>query len=239
MADGSGKRDNDCKIRYDLIPSFAQEQYAKVLTFGAIKYGDNNWKKGMPWSTILSSLERHLEAIKKGEDYDKESGFLHIAHVMCNAGFLTEYYNIYPQGDDRNLPFLTVPNIAICMSGIMYNSISKDELKNINVNDIKFCEKAKADFADLTFFPKYYISELNDNIVSQWLKTLNFPEADIISWEKFYEMKDQVDIVISDDINILKKLSKDKIFCYLLDAPHNRNIDVGHRRIKNIKDIVA
>ena len=64
MEKGTGKRFNEGKTRHDLTPPFAQEQYAKVLTMGANKYGDWNWQNGMPWSTILASLERHLQAIK-------------------------------------------------------------------------------------------------------------------------------------------------------------------------------
>lgn len=101
--DGNGKRFNQGKTRYELIPAFAQEQYARVMTKGAEKYGDNNWKRGMKWTVVLASLERHLSAIKSGEDYDKESGLLHSAHIMANAGFITEYYKIYPEGDDRDV----------------------------------------------------------------------------------------------------------------------------------------
>lgn len=60
--DGSGKRYNQGKTRYDLIPAFANEQYAKVLTVGADKYGEWNWDKGMKWTTIMASLKRHLHA---------------------------------------------------------------------------------------------------------------------------------------------------------------------------------
>ncbi len=62
---------------------------------------------------MISSLKRHIAAIEKGEDYDVESGLLHSAHVMCNAGFLTEYYKIYPQGDDRPHSYLKTPKIGL------------------------------------------------------------------------------------------------------------------------------
>jgi hypothetical protein len=55
----------------------------------------------MPWMDMIASAERHLHAIKKGEDYDNESNLLHAAHVMANMAFLIEYYTIYPQGDNR------------------------------------------------------------------------------------------------------------------------------------------
>jgi hypothetical protein len=37
------KNDND-KLRYDLIPPQALKALAEVLTFGANKYADNNWQ---------------------------------------------------------------------------------------------------------------------------------------------------------------------------------------------------
>ena len=149
MADGSGIRHNSGKIRYDLVPSFAQEQYAKVLTAGAAKYGDNNWKKGMSWTTVLASLERHLAAIKKGEDYDEETGLLHSAHIMCNAGFLTEYYHIYPHGDNRLHTYLLTPRVMIWIDSIIFNlpnchgkELSKEQLDGleplISPKDISF-----------------------------------------------------------------------------------------------------
>jgi hypothetical protein len=108
-----GLRFNEGKDRYDLIPQFAEKQYAKVLTAGSIKYSENNWKMGMRWSKVIASLKRHTAKIESGEDYDEETGILHSAHIMCNAAFLTEYYNIYPQGDDRQLKHATMPRIGL------------------------------------------------------------------------------------------------------------------------------
>jgi len=73
----------------------------------------------MKWSKVLSSLERHLQAIKRGEDFDKETGLLHSAHVMCNAAFLTEYYKIYPQGDDRPHKYLNEPKIGLDIDEVL------------------------------------------------------------------------------------------------------------------------
>lgn len=114
-----GLRFNQGKTRYDLVPAFAQEQYARVLTEGASKYAERNWENGMSWSKVLASLERHLAAIKRGEDYDPETGLLHSAHVMCNAAFLTEYYKIYPQGDDRPHAYLERPKVGLDIDEVL------------------------------------------------------------------------------------------------------------------------
>lgn len=100
-ANGTASRYNQNKLRFDLVPTHAQEQFVTVLTLGAQKYGDENWRKGFPWRSVGASLERHLHAWKKGEDVDAESGLSHMAHIMCNAAFLLEYEQIYKEGDDR------------------------------------------------------------------------------------------------------------------------------------------
>lgn len=46
MSDGI-KYDGE-KLRYDLLPVEALEQITKVLTYGAKKYSDNNWRKVEP-----------------------------------------------------------------------------------------------------------------------------------------------------------------------------------------------
>ncbi len=108
-----GLRFNAGKVRMDLLPSYAIRQMAEVFTKGSEKYAPRNWEKGMNWTSVLASLERHIAKFKSGEDYDEESGLLHMAHAMTNATFLVEYYNIYPQGDDRPLSYLNVPRIGL------------------------------------------------------------------------------------------------------------------------------
>jgi hypothetical protein len=99
---GTGMRLNEGKLRYDLIHPEAEKGLVQVLTKGSIKYAPRNWENGMAWSKIISSLKRHLAAIESGEDFDIETGELHADHLQCNSHFLSAYYRIYPQGDDRN-----------------------------------------------------------------------------------------------------------------------------------------
>ena len=94
-------RDNANKLRYDLIPAKANEEYAKVWTVGAAKYEPRNWEKGMPYTEVIASSMRHLEAIRLGEDIDPETGLLHAAHLMCNAAMLAEFHYTHPEFDDR------------------------------------------------------------------------------------------------------------------------------------------
>lgn len=91
-----GANNNNCakkydegKLRYDLIPPEFTEQVAIILTYGALKYGDNNWQGLDNFNDrYYAALERHLQAWRKGEENDQESGFSHLAHAATNCLFL-------------------------------------------------------------------------------------------------------------------------------------------------------
>ena len=76
-------------------------QLARLFAFGAKKYADRNWEKGMPWSKVLAPLLRHAFKWMAGEDNDKETGLDHMVHVMWNAMILVEYGRLYRNLDDR------------------------------------------------------------------------------------------------------------------------------------------
>lgn len=99
----SGYRSNSGKLRLSLISPWAQEGLARVLTFGAQKYAAHNWAKGLSFSETIDSLERHLAALKRGEDIDPESKLPHVDHIQCNAMFLSHYMALpeYRAFDDR------------------------------------------------------------------------------------------------------------------------------------------
>ena len=75
------------KLMYDLIDADCLEEFAKVLTLGAIKYERNNWKDVEP-HRYEAALFRHFQAYRKGEMVDPESGLHHMAHIMANTMFL-------------------------------------------------------------------------------------------------------------------------------------------------------
>ena len=79
------------KPRYSLVPPLALEGVANVLTFGAEKYEANSWQMVEDHSRYMDALIRHLEAVRKGETHDEESGIHHMAHVAVNAMFLYEF----------------------------------------------------------------------------------------------------------------------------------------------------
>mgnify|MGYP001614459051 FL=1 len=96
-----GKKNDQDKLRYDLIPAYPLEALAEVYTIGARKYDDNNWRKGLKWGRIVGALLRHLEAWRKGESRDANDGQLHLAAVMWCAATLLEYERTKVGEDDR------------------------------------------------------------------------------------------------------------------------------------------
>jgi len=92
------------KVRWDLLPFSALEEIAKVYTFGAKKYEDWNWYKGIKYSRCIAAMLRHLCAWWWGrEQYDKESGCHHLAAVGFYVFALLEFdlSGKYIQFDDR------------------------------------------------------------------------------------------------------------------------------------------
>jgi len=87
----AGVKHDQGKPRMDLIPPELLTEVAKILTFGADKYDDRNWEKGMEWGRVYAALQRHLWAWWNKEDKDEETGESHLAHAACCISFLIAY----------------------------------------------------------------------------------------------------------------------------------------------------
>ena len=97
----SATKHDQGKPRLDLLPAIALQQIAEVLTDGAKKYGDHNWRKGFDWSRLYSAAMRHLTSHMNGENLDPETGRSHLAHAACNLMFLLEFEAYKLGNDDR------------------------------------------------------------------------------------------------------------------------------------------
>lgn len=84
-----GRKDDEGKPQYSLLPWDAVEQVVRVLEHGATKYGADNWRK-VPNARkrYVNAAFRHLVAVARGEWLDKESGLPHAAHAACCLLFL-------------------------------------------------------------------------------------------------------------------------------------------------------
>src|SRR3990167_8572215 len=98
---GEGSKYDLGKSRMSLLPFEALRAVGDVLAYGASKYNSHNWRKGMKWSRIQDALLRHYERFSMGEERDTESGYLHTAHLACDALFLLAYQLLGLGEDDR------------------------------------------------------------------------------------------------------------------------------------------
>jgi len=223
---GGGLRFNEGKNRLDLVPSELIEGVGRVLTMGANKYEDRNWEKGMKWSTVLASLKRHLMAFEKAEDYDKESGELHIDHVLTNALFLKFYYKHYPQGDDRPKPYLNMPKVGLDIDEVLADWVGSwnerweidgrphawkfDPLIGIRFKQMRESGeleefymnlKPLIDPKDLPFEPHCYITSrpCSKETTEAWLDKHGFPHAPVYAVDEDHS---KVDVARESGIDI-------------------------------------
>lgn len=97
-----GRKDDQGKLRLELIPPELIEGVGSILTFGATRYGDRNWEQGMAWSRVYGALQRHLLAWQKGEPADPDTGKSHLWHAACCVAFLMAYEARGIGTDDRS-----------------------------------------------------------------------------------------------------------------------------------------
>lgn len=101
MGQTTGFKNDSEKPRMDLLDGYALTETAKVLTHGAKKYDDFNWRKGLKYRRLLAATLRHLFAFQQGEDLDEETGLSHLAHALCEIMFLLWMTKFRPDQDDR------------------------------------------------------------------------------------------------------------------------------------------
>lgn len=78
------RKDDAQKLRFDLICPAFEAELAEILTHGAEKYSDDNWKLADPAEArprYYAALRRHMNLWWAGEVNDKESGKPHLASM--------------------------------------------------------------------------------------------------------------------------------------------------------------
>ena len=100
-----GVKHDDNKARYDLLPPEAIASLVDIRTYGAKKYGDRNWERGINYSRLVAALLRHLSAWLLGERLDQESHLPHLAHAFCTLAFLLTLEKRYSAGSLDDLPY--------------------------------------------------------------------------------------------------------------------------------------
>lgn len=244
-------------IRYDLIPAHGSNEVSKVLTNKLEKYGKNKWKEGLSWTEVLSSLRKHLSEFEMGHDFTEE-GLLHIAEVASNALILTEFYTIYPQGDDRVIAPVNKPIVALDLDDTVFDFLGSYEKRfgptsDYWSGDYDMSKNPETLMEDKdfwvnmpvkhrpTFEVDYYVTARS--IPIEWtqeaIQKNNLPKAPIYSlpWNvsKIDTLKSiGCTIMIDDKYETFKECLNSGIFCYLIDSQHNRHYNVGHHRIYDL-----
>lgn len=96
-----GAKFDEDKVRIELFPGDALYAISQVLTFGAKKYADRNWEKGIKYGRVFGAAMRHMWSWWQGRaptstsflfgDLDPETKFSHLWHAGCCICFLITY----------------------------------------------------------------------------------------------------------------------------------------------------
>ena len=245
-------------VRYDLIPVQGITEVSKVLTEKLKKHEVNEWKYGISWTEVLSSLKKHLTEFELGNDYTEE-GLLHMAEVASDALILCEYYSIYPQGDNRIIAPINKPIVGCDLDDVIFDFTGSYEKRfntklsnywNGDYNMSKNLEQLKDEKEFWVNMPvknrpsfevDYYITARS--IPVEWTKEAiqknNLPKAPVYSlpWNvsKINTLKELgVDIMIDDKYSTFKECKENGIFCYLMNSDTNQHYNVGHHRIYDL-----
>ena len=85
-----GKKYDQGKPDYSLVPYASLDEVVKVLTHGANKYGRFNWEL-VEAHRYEAATMRHFSAYMQGEKLDPESGIPHLAHAITSLLFMLEF----------------------------------------------------------------------------------------------------------------------------------------------------
>lgn len=77
----NGGKQSLVEVRFDLVDGPAMFAMTHVLYQGAVKYGENNWRK-IDIPDHLNHLIMHAYAYLAGDKTDE-----HLSHIMCRAMF--------------------------------------------------------------------------------------------------------------------------------------------------------
>lgn len=95
-----GLRYNSGKLPLHLVPPEVPAFIAAVLGYGAHKYEERNWERGLTHDQLCASLERHVLAWKIDQNArDAETGFLESLMILTNAAMIaTLHYRANANG---------------------------------------------------------------------------------------------------------------------------------------------
>lgn len=100
---GAHRDTREGKGRFDLIPPHGLIRLAKHYENGAKKYGDDNWRKGLPQKRYCDSAIRHLFKYLGGDrSEDHLAAVAWNVFAMMHQEEMIERCKIDPKLDDMN-----------------------------------------------------------------------------------------------------------------------------------------
>ncbi len=82
-------------VRFDLVSPQGLRRLAETYAYGAQKYDDHNWRKGMPFSSLMNHLVTHIYAYLAGDRSED-----HLAHSAWGLFALMEFEETRPELND-------------------------------------------------------------------------------------------------------------------------------------------
>ncbi len=95
FASGAVRSTESDGYRFDLISPHALLRIAATHKEGADKYGDHNWRRGLPFSDTLNHAMHHLVQYMQGDRTED-----HLAHAAWNLHAVMEMEATRPDQDD-------------------------------------------------------------------------------------------------------------------------------------------
>ena len=188
--------------------------------------------------------------------------------MQCNAHFLSAYYKIYPEGDNRQQWFKRLfKKVYLDIDGILadFESHFLKYLKlpgyhAVDWNDPRFRDNFYKIAKDDKFWAgikplispqdiKYPIAgyvtarPISDNLTQAWLDQYGFPKVELINvgfdGDKVKILKEkECDVFVDDLIKNFIECQSNGILCYLMTRPHNEKYNVGHYRVNNFQEFL-
>lgn len=79
------------KTQVGLLPAAGVLYGARAMENGAVKYGPYNWRtKKVKMSIYLDAMERHIMALRDGENVAADSQCPHLGHIIACAAILAD-----------------------------------------------------------------------------------------------------------------------------------------------------
>ena len=79
------------KVQLGLLPAAGKIYGALAMEFGARKYEPYNWRnKKVKYTIYLDAIERHLLALRDGENQAEDSKVHHLGHIIAGASILAD-----------------------------------------------------------------------------------------------------------------------------------------------------